>query len=555
MRYLVCYALIASLFSSRDIFAEPLASDPLKLDRITWKASGARGAVVAGGAEAVHAGLNILQQAGNAADAAAAVILALSVTDSKAFCFGGEVPILVYDGPRHVVEVVGGQGEAPRLATRTYFQEKGRLPGNGDIEAATVPAVLDAITTLLDRFGTKSFAEIAAPTLSILDRHEEKWHRDMAETLRCLVDAEKNSANDRSRGLRSVTDYFYRGPIARKIDEWSQQNGGLLRYSDLATHITRIEDPVSVPYRGYTVYKCGPWTQGPFLLESLKLLEKYDVQSMGHNRPATIHVLAEVMKLAFADRDVYFGDPLFVSVPLQQLLSSSYTDERRKLIDLNHASLEQRPGDPRACKALLKDFSDGRSTGGRDTDTTTCLVVDGMGNMVAATPSGWGGVLVDGTGIWLGSRLQSFNLCKDHPNCIEPGKRPRITLTPTLVLNDDKPFLAVSVAGGDQQEQATLQLLVNAIDFGFAPADAVTLPRFITKHYVSSFLQKPPELGSLYVCSEFDQETRSALAALGHNVQILSSPTTHPTMLRVDAKSGKIEAAGDPRTARHAAAF
>jgi gamma-glutamyltranspeptidase/glutathione hydrolase len=271
-----------------------------------------------------------------------------------------------------------------------------------------------------------------------------------------------------------VADYFYRGPIAREIDAWSRANGGLIRYSDLATHVTRIEEPASATYRGHTVYKCGVWNQGPYLLQTLQLLEGFDVKSLGHNRPDAIHLTVEAMKLALADRDVYYADPLFEDVPLRELLSPKYVAMRRPLIDMKQASLVQRPGDPRGGKALLDAADARRGLGGPANDTTTCVVADGQGNVVAATPSGFSGPVIGDTGIWLGSRLQSFNIWEGHPNCIQPGKRPRITLTPTLVLKDDKPVIAVSVAGGDLQDQVTLQVLLNVIDFGLKPADAVT---------------------------------------------------------------------------------
>ncbi len=518
-----------------------------------WKGTGTKGGVAAGGQGAVDAGMTMLQSGGNAIDAAVATILALSVTDSRSFCFGGEVPIMVYDARRKVVEVLCGLGTAPRLATQAYFAKKGGIPGRG-VEPAAVPGALDACLTALARYGTKTFAEVAQPTLRILDQGRAEWHADLARTIRRLIDAEKASPNDRLRGLRLAADYFYRGPIARELDEWCRANGGLIRYSDLATHVTRIEDPVSVDYRGYTVYKCGIWTQGPYLLQTLRLLEGFDLKALGPNKPDTIHLELEALKLALADRDVYYADPLFVSVPVQQLLSTSYADLRRPLIDKSHASLEQRPGDPVAGKALLEGAVLRNGPGGPSKDTTTCVVADAQGNVVAATPSGFDGVVAGKTGVWLGTRLQSFNAWEGHPNCIEPGKRPRITLTPTLVLKEGKPVFAVSVAGGDGQDQATLQLLLNAIEFGKNPAEAVTAPRFMTNHHLGSFRQKPPELGSLWITEDVGEETIKELKARGHKIS-LRRPTVAPVMLSIDPQTGEIQAAGDPRARRLAAAF
>jgi gamma-glutamyltranspeptidase/glutathione hydrolase len=523
------------------------------VDPGVWQAAGTHGAVAAGGQGAVDAGITLLKEGGNAMDAAAATILALSVTDSTAFCFGGEVPILVYDAKRGVVEVLCGLGTAPQLATQKYFDKPGGIPGRG-IEPAAVPGAFDACLTMLDRFGTKTFAEAVAPTLKLLDRGGQEWHADLAKTLRSLIDAEKGSGGDRRRGLRLVADYFYRGPVAREIDAWSRENGGLIRYTDLATHVTRVEEPVTTTYRGYTVCKAGVWTQGPYLLQTLKLLEGFDLKPLGHNKPETIHLEAEALKLALADRDAWFADPLFIDVPLNELMSSSYVQLRRGLIDPKHASLVRRPGDPRAGK-VLQDNPDLRSgPGGPSQDTTTCLVADGAGNVVAATPSGFSGVVAGKTGVKLGTRLQSNNNWAGHSNCIEPGKRPRITLTPTIVMKDGKPVIAVSVAGGDMQDQATLQLLTSAIDFGLSPAEAVRAPRFGTNHHLGSFRQKAPELGSLILSPEMGSDVVNALADLGHKVTS-RRPSEASVMIRIDPQTGVLRAAGDPRARRHAGAY
>jgi gamma-glutamyltranspeptidase/glutathione hydrolase len=242
-------------------------------------------------------------------------------------------------------------------------------------------------------------------------------------------------------------------------------------------------------------------------------------------------------------------------VPLQELLAPKYGDLRRPLINMKHASLEQRPGDPRGGKALLDVVDARRGLGGPVNDTTTCVTADRHGNVVAATPSGWSGVVAGKTGVWLGTRLQSFNLWEGHPNCIEPGKRPRITLTPTLVLKDGKPVLAVSVAGGDGQDQAALQMLLNCIDFGMTPTQAVTAPRFGTNHHLGSFLQKPPELGSLLIYADVGESTIKDLEARGHKVTVRRPPLWHPSVIRLDAATGELRAAGDPRARRHAGAY
>lgn len=527
----------------------------LKAEELSWHASGENGAVVAGRTGSTEAGFEILKKGGNAADATVATMLALNVTDGDQFCFGSEVPILIYDAQRGVVEAISGMGAAPALATREYFEKAGGIKEH-TIQSAAIPASLDACLTLLERYGTMSFAEVAAPALRLLDQHKKQWHADLARTIRRLIKAEE-AAKDRKRGLRLVADYFYRGPIAREINNWSRANGGLIRYSDLSTHATRIEEPVKTTYRGYTICKCDTWTQGPYLLQSLKLLEGFNLKSMGFQSADTIHVIVEAMKLALADRDVYYGDPLFADVPMKELLSDEYSRMRHRLIDKRRASKVQRPGNPRAGKALLDKK---RTRAGLQTashDTTTCLVADRWGNVVAATPSGWSGVLAGKTGVWLGSRLISFNTWQGHPNCIEPGKRPRITLTPSLVLKDNKPVMAISVAGGDTQDQGTLQIITNYIDFGLKAKQLVSTPKYATSHLVGSFNQPPPGLCELEISTRMGADVLEQLKKRGHIVNALDSFWQLRTVIMIDPETGTMHGAGDPdaEIVRNAAAF
>ena len=222
---------------------------------------------------------------------------------------------------------------------------------------------------------------------------------------------------------------------------------------------------------------------------------------------------------------------------------------------MQHASLVQQPGDPRAVAPLLAGAEARRGLEGPSNDTTTCIVADAQGNMVAATPSGWSGVLAGDTGVWLGSRLQSFNTWPGHPNVIEPGKRPRITLTPTIVLKGDRPILSISVAGGDAQDQVTLQLVLDLIDFGQTPAQAVRAPRFLTDHFLGSFRQTPPKLGSLAIDPAVGEEVLSELRSRGHRISVKKPPFAAPSLLRIDPRTGQIDAAGDPKAGRHAAAY
>jgi len=520
-------------------------------------ASGSKGLVVSGRAAATAAGIRMLEQGGNAADAGAATLLALSVTQVGAFCIGGEVPVLIYDAAKKDVKVLSGQGAAPLDPKAIDWYMKNGIPGS-DVRSAAVPAALDLIVTLLRLYGTKSFEDAVQPTLAILDaggptsytdtsdgRRIEtgrNWQAELAVTFRKLVEAEHQAKGSRKDRLQAVADRFYRGDIADALERWYIEQGGFLRKADLAAHRTRVEDPVRAEYRGYTVYKCGPWTQGPYLLETLRLLEGFDIKRMGFLSADYIHVVIEAMKLGLADRDEYYGDPLFVDVPVKALLSDEYTRIRRPLIDMSKASLEVRPGDPDHMRPLKTPMPSLPPPGG----TTTMCVADRWGNVIAATPSGLGstaGVAGD-TGIIHGSRLVSLNTWKGHPNCIQPGKRPRVTLTPTLVLKDGKPVLAISVAGGDLQDQAAIQLILDYVEFGMLPEQAVSEPRFATAHHTGSFGQDKPKLGTLHVNIRVDEAVRAELKKRGHVLTTTRGGIGGVNMLFLDPTSNVAFGAG-----------
>ena len=530
---------------------------------VGWKAGSKTGAVAAGGARAVEAGIDILERGGNAADSAAATILALQVTDHGACCIGGEVPVLVYDAGNRELKSISGMGRAPLSQDAIDWYMANGIPGDGDIKMAPVPSVVDLCTTLLQRYGTKSFEEVVGATLVLLDEGGEEWHPNLAKTLRRMVESEQQTGGSREEKVQAASDRFYGrdgaiGDIADEIAAFWIERGGFLRRRDLAAHETLIEDPVSANYRGYQVYKCGTWTQGPYLCQALRLLEGFDVKGMGQFSADHFHVMAEALKLAMADRDAYYGDPNFVDVPMAALLSDAYNEIRRPLIDMAKASMEARPGDPLAMSALRGGEAVFRPGSG---GTTTCVVADRWGNVVSATPSanvasGRGG---GQAGVTYGNRLRSLNTTPGHPNCIAAGKRPRITLTPTLVLKDDRPLLAISVAGADRQDQAALNLLLDHIDFGMQPEQAVTAPRFATSHHEDSFDPNPNrqetfgEAGSLNINNSVDAGIREELAKRGHRVVAVEGAIATPVMLHVDQESGVISAAGDPAAGRHAA--
>jgi gamma-glutamyltranspeptidase/glutathione hydrolase len=520
-------------------------------------ATGSQGVVVSGRPAATAAGVKILQQGGNAADAGAATLLALSVTYVGAFCVGGEVPILVYSAHQKNVKLLEGQGEAPRDPKAIAWYMQHGIP-DGDVKAAAVPGTIDAIVTLLKLYGTKSFEEVVQPTIAILDAGGPSWYidtgseqtietgvnwqADLAVTFRKLVESEKAAKGTRQQKLQAVSDRFYRGDIANALEAWYVEKGGFLRKADLAAHKTPVVDPLTITYRGYTVYKAGPFTQGPYLLQTLRLLEGFDLKKMGFNSADYIHTVIEAEKLALADRDEYYGDPNFVKVPMQQLLSDQYTKMRRELIDPKKASLELRPGDPYKMKPTKPPTITGPWHGG----TTVMCVTDTFGNVIAATPSGLSSTagVAGRTGIIHGSRLSSLNTFAGTPDVIQPGKRPRITLSPTLLFHDGRPVIAISVAGGDQQDQAAIQVILNYVEFAMSPEEAFKTPRFSTTHFISSFGQDRAELGSLSVPKTLPEEVQADLRSRGHVVAVARGGVGGVALIGIDPKTKQAIAVG-----------
>ncbi len=530
---------------------------------IAHHASGTGGAVAAGAVPSVAAGLELLAAGGNAADAAVATILALAITDYGLFAIGGEIPWLIYDAQTRRVTVLCGVGRAPLSTDAIAWYQANQIPDMGDYRAMPVPGAVHLCLTALELFGTKSFAEVVAPALALLDAGTLAWHAPLAATLRRLVERERQTPGSRETKLQAACARFYRGDIADDLVAWYRETGSFLTHEDLAAHVTTIEEPVSIDYRGWTVHKCPPWTQGPVLCQTLRLLEGFDLRAMGHVSADYVHVLTEAMKLAFADRDTYYGDPEFVDVPMAELLSDEYTQMRRALIDMTRASAEQLPGDPRNMRALLGG-GDADAHGVRTpiSDTTTCVAADRWGNVVAATPSCnlVGNQPDPRTGVTQGNRLRCLNTTPGHPNCIEPGKRPRVTLTPTLVTRGDGAALAISVAGGDMQDQTTLNALLNHIEFGMMPARAVSAPRFNTEHLENSFDSDPDRRrafvapASLRVNSAITQQVQAELIRRGHRLTATPEAIAMPVMLLID-ETGMMHAAGDPRAGRHAGAL
>jgi gamma-glutamyltranspeptidase/glutathione hydrolase len=513
---------------------------------------------------ATTAGFEILLAGGNAFDVAAAVGLALHVVEPHMNGIAGEAPVLLYSAKERKVFAISGQGTAPKRATPQFFKEIGidMIPGDG-LLPATVPASFDVWIALLTRFGTMSLRQVIAPAIRLAERgfpiyptlHRniqsnasmflKQWpstariylpnrrvpdtgqvliQQDLADTLRKLAAAEKKGGKNRKRALNAARDLFYSGSIARRIVEFASNNPvsdatskphiGLLALTDFADYETRVEESVKSDFRGLTVHKCGPWSQGPVFLQQVRLLEAYPLARMGHNSSDYIHLVTEASKLAFADRERFYGDPLFTEVPLSKLISRDYAKERRKLIDMKKASLDLEPG------VLSRERSRAPIFHG---DTTHLDVVDSQGNMISVTPSGgwiYSSPVIDGLGFPLGTRGQMFSLDESHPNCIAPGKRPRTTLTPTLVTKNGRPFMAFGTPGGDQQDQWTLQFFLNFVEFGMNLQAAIDAPTFHHSHFPSSFYPREAHPGVLYLEGRIPQMVRNDLGRRGHRIVV-----------------------------------
>lgn len=595
-------ALLAAVFSLAVFPQQRAIQRPVRRP-----ARGTRGAVAGGSDSATEAGMRMYTTGGNAVDAGIAAMLAASVTEFYRFGFGGESPILVRTKEGKVFSIAG-VGTMPKLGTADFYRnhklgefEMQDPPEPGGLKdwvpvvgvlSALVPGMVDAALVTLENFGTKSFSEAVEPAIELADgfpltefnvgemRADARWinqwptskavffpngelpkpgdifHQpDLARTLRAMAAAEKKAlaaGASRQKAMDAVRDYFYRGEIAHKIDEFMKANGGLLRYDDMAAFHLQPEDAVSTTYHGYTVYKPGFWSQGPAMIETLNILSNFDLTSMGYNSPDYIHTVIEALKLAYADRDTYYGDPKFNKIPADKLLSKEYGAERAKMIGPN-ASLDFRPGNVEANPPKHPFYA---QITHRDLDPavlakdTTCVdALDKDGVAISITPSGaWlPSVIAGDTGIPLTERAQSFLLVPGHPNELAPGKRPRVTLSPTLVTNPDGTVVALSTPGGDDQDQGLLQVLLDSISWNMNAENAVEAPRFQTEHLVSSFDNHAMSPGTLFVDERMAANVPEELAKRGHKITIKSryDSGTAPVIIRLHP-TGLIEAGADP---------
>ncbi|MCC7047310.1 MAG: gamma-glutamyltransferase [Alphaproteobacteria bacterium] len=560
-------------------------------------------AVVAGHYGAAHAAFRVLEAGGNAIDAGVAAGIALGVLQSDIVNVAGVAPTLIYSAGQDEVFSVAGLGTWPKAASAEFFRKNhgGKIPSG--VLRTVVPAAPAAWIAALDRFGTKSFGEVAAgaiyfaregfamhPLMAEVVRDSQAEYArypssaaiylpggrpprpgdlfvqaDLARTLQFMADEEKKAAGrGRAAGLKAARDAFYAGDIARAIVEFHRKEGGWLSAEDMAGFDAPIEKPVSVRYKDYDVYTCPAWCQGPALGQALKLVEGMDLKGLKHNSPDYIHALAEALKLVFADRERYYGDPRFVDVPLKQLLSDAYARQRRGEIRPDRAS----PG-------LPPPGDLGRGAGGAlaasaaaparpALDTSYVCVIDKHGNVFSATPSDTSaeGPVVPGTGLVPSTRGSQSWTDPAHASVVAPGKRPRLTPSPALALGrrgaKGREALPFGTPGGDVQIQAMLQAFVNRVEFGMDPQQAVEAPRFATYSFPDSFEPHAYQPGMLKVESRLPRATGDDLAGRGHKVEWWPEFVWRAgamCLIHADPDTGLKTAGADPRRPAYALAW
>jgi gamma-glutamyltranspeptidase/glutathione hydrolase len=581
---------------------EPARAAAPRVETLRPEILGTHGIVAAGRHYSVSAGVRILQQGGNAVDAGVASVLAASVCEISHFGFGGEAPTMIYDAKTKEIIVINGQGPAPKAATPALFAAKGFVPGNGPL-GATVPAMLDAMAIALEAKGTMHLAQVLQPAIELADgfpmyaflrgflvserkaTEQYEWSAktyypdghipdvgemfrqpNLARTLRAIASADKAAfAKTRNRvtAIHAGRDAFYTGDIAHRIADANKAAGGVFNYEDLASYHGKVEGPTTTNFHGYDVYKAGPWNQGPVLLQTLNILEGVALESYGAGSADYIHAVHEAIKLAYADRNAYYGDPAFSQVPMAGLLSKAYAAERRALIG-TQASLDQRVGDPfrfdqtiKAPPARYTPHAQGVPTPSSPGDTTCVDVVDKDGNLFSATPSsGWllGGAFVAGdTGVPMSNRMTVFDLDPLSPNVLAGGKRPRTTLTPTLVLKGGKPFLAISTPGGDSQDQQILNVLLQMIVFGKDIQEAIEAPRINSLHPFGSFDNHVSDPGRLEIEDRVPEAVRANLTSRGHRLKVLGpyGMSTGVVAVGVNPATGTLRGGADVRRERY----
>lgn len=557
---------------------------------------------------AATAGAQIFQEGGNAVDAACAM-LGATATMWDVLSWGGETQAIIYNPNTKEVIAINALGYAPTGATVDFYKSEGMEypPAFGPL-AATTPGTPGGLMTMLAEYGTMSLAEVLAPAMDLakgypmeemtannIERGKERikeWpyskkiflphlgeereapeageifvQEDLYQTLSKLVETEKKALDDgksRKEAIYAAYDRFYKGDIAKEIVRGTREQGGLFTEADLANWKVKIEEALHVNYKGIDVYKLQEWTQGPALLQSLNILENFDLKSMGYNSSNYIHTIYQAMNLAFADRDFYYSDPAFDPVsPMKGLLSKEYAKDRAKLIgDINDPEIG--PGDPYPYQGGTNPFKEmiserpeaiainnpGAPITGKDdpflesflSGTTSIEAADAEGWVVSITPSGgWIPAVVAGnTGVGLSQRMQSFVLDeKLNPyNLPEPGKRPRVTLTPSLALKDGKPFLSFAVQGGDTQDQNLLQFFLNVVEFDMNVQQAVEAANINSYQMQSSFGAHETKPGAITLREDTPNWIRAELAKKGYLMDFASRTSGPINAIWFDWKHG-----------------
>ncbi len=559
---------------------------------------------------ATAVGMAILEKGGNAFDAAVATAFTLQVVEPHLNGPGGDVPVILYDVRRGKPEVICGQGPAPAAATISHYRSEGLdlVPGTG-LLAACVPGTFETWMMLLRDYGTMPLAEVLAPAIGyaqnghpLLERanatigtvaalFREHWptsaavylpdnkvpaagslfaNKTLAATYSRIVKEAESAGRDRTAQIERARKSWSQGFVAEAIDRFcrtqevmdtsGERHRGVLTADDMARWSPHIEAPLTYDYGRYTVCKTGPWGQGPVTLQQLALLKGFDLDGLDPAGPDFIHLLVECSKLAYADREAFYGDPDFVEVPMTTLLSDAYNAARRKLIS-DQASLELRPGSIEGFGGVVRlrratvpmAAGAGEPTvgrlGGMRGDTVHFDIVDHAGNMVSSTPSGgWlqSSPVIPELGFCLGTRAQMFWLEEGHPAALAPGKRPRTTLSPTLALRDGEPYLGWGSPGGDGQDQWITQMFMRHLHAGMNLQESIDAPAWHSEHFPSSFWPRTMRPGVLVVESRVPKKTVAELERRGHIVEV--GPDWSEGRLTAASRDGRRRrAAANPR--------
>jgi gamma-glutamyltranspeptidase / glutathione hydrolase len=537
------------------------------------------------------AGHRMFERGGNAIDAGVAAGLALNVLLPEWTSIGGVAPILVLDARSATVSSISGVGRWPAATDPGVFRKdhNGRIP-SGVLRCVT-PAALGAWLTALERFGRLRLEDVVEPALELAEMgtpvHEElhrhltqnrskliRWtgtadvfypggevpvvgsrlrQSDLGRTLRRLIDA-AGAHDDRIQGIKAAHELFYRGAIAREIAAFFQEHDGWLAYEDLASFEMPVEDAVRTQYRGIDVFAGGAWCQGPVVLQTLNILGLDNVSELGHNSAEYVHLCVEALKLAFADRNAYYGDPDFIDIPLRRLLSQDYARKQRSRIDsLKAAENVPDPGDPRGIEPGVSTASESSVAFDRLTPGTACVcAVDSEGNALTAAPSDGiqGSPVIPGLGFPVSSRGVQAWVDDEHPSSVQPRKRPFLTPTPELAMRDGRIFLAYATPGMDTQPQALVQFIANVIDFQMDPQQAIEAPRFVTRSFPVANDPHSFEPNALYLEGRIEKDVLDHLRRFGHGVTQWPDFTSEVgtiTAVMVDYATETLVGAADPR--------